>query len=63
MDNTIIDENKLHITSFNKAFKKNKLKVPKAERLKNEFAPIGFFIIKDLFSESSRSVSPNTRLK
>ena len=60
MDNTLIDANKLHVLAFNKAFRKNHLKVPKAEKLKNEFGKLGILIMKKLFpqlgSEEARKV-------
>jgi len=49
MDNTLIDANKLHVLAFNKAFRKNKLKIPKAKRLKKLFGKLGILILKDLF--------------
>lgn len=49
MDNTLIDADKLHVTAFNKAFKKNNLKAPNPKKLKKLFGKLGILIVKDLF--------------
>ncbi|MFH1332092.1 MAG: HAD family hydrolase [archaeon] len=54
MDNTLIDANKLHVLAFNKAFRKNKLTIPKAKRLKRLFGRLGILIMKELYPHLSR---------
>ena len=49
MDNTLIDSDKAHILSYNKAFENNNLKKVSSKVITKYFGLVGFEIIKKLF--------------
>ncbi len=54
MDHTLLDANKSHILSYNKAFKKNNLPETDPEKLKSMFGMLGTKIIKKLYPKLSK---------
>lgn len=53
LDNTLVDSDKLHVFTFNKAFKKNDLSEIKASKLVKLFGIVADLIVKKLFPELS----------